>query len=255
MEYTALVPLTQVTVKISSKPVPLLEYLYVKKLDPRLLVVLPVTFIEAGKHNDIFGYILLGERVFALTPSTVKDFQHVAALLGFLKENEAVKCITEKESDLAFHPENLVIRITCKHHPLYTFKNRLDAPYVQLALPDSLPGDIRDMRNLMPVLNMSAQLFRDRPLLSVLDLYDSMRIFKAQYHTEDGKLYMPCLPRTSRTVFKQVRLKRYVETRRVEELLEHVACPEEKRSLFAHCLLYTSPSPRDKRQSRMPSSA
>ena len=27
------------------------------------------------------------------------------------------------------------------------------------------------------------------------------------------------------------------------------------RELFSHCLLYTSPSPRDKRQSRMPSSA
>ena len=28
-----------------------------------------------------------------------------------------------------------------------------------------------------------------------------------------------------------------------------------KPGLYSHCLLYTSPSPRDKRQSRMPSSA
>ena len=31
--------------------------------------------------------------------------------------------------------------------------------------------------------------------------------------------------------------------------------PKEKDALLKNCLLYTSPSPRDKRQSRMPSSA
>ena len=31
--------------------------------------------------------------------------------------------------------------------------------------------------------------------------------------------------------------------------------PQELRTLLKNCLLYTSPSPRDKRQSRMPSSA
>ena len=30
---------------------------------------------------------------------------------------------------------------------------------------------------------------------------------------------------------------------------------EHEQALFTNCLLYTSPSPRDKRQSRMPSSA
>ena len=30
---------------------------------------------------------------------------------------------------------------------------------------------------------------------------------------------------------------------------------QDNRELYQHCLLYTSPSPRDKRQSRMPSSA
>ena len=30
---------------------------------------------------------------------------------------------------------------------------------------------------------------------------------------------------------------------------------EERKEAFVNCLLYTSPSPRDKRQSRMPSSA
>ena len=37
--------------------------------------------------------------------------------------------------------------------------------------------------------------------------------------------------------------------------LEHPEALENLHKDFQHCLLYTSPSPRDKRQSRMPSSA
>ena len=57
---------------------------------------------------------------------------------------------------------------------------------------------------------------------------------------------------------------------RIEELLERLGCPQKKLkfihvagtngkgsvcAMTADCLLYTSPSPRDKSQSRMPSSA
>ena len=46
----------------------------------------------------------------------------------------------------------------------------------------------------------------------------------------------------------QVRENQYVESARA------IGVPT-SRILMRHCLLYTSPSPRDKRQSRMPSSA
>ena len=45
-----------------------------------------------------------------------------------------------------------------------------------------------------------------------------------------------------------------ISARRVN-LLDEIADNHENISPFPFCLLYTSPSPRDKRQSRMPSSA
>ena len=48
-------------------------------------------------------------------------------------------------------------------------------------------------------------------------------------------------------------------TARINELTEHLRVHKHdnhsRRGLLMICLLYTSPSPRDKRQSRMPSSA
>ena len=41
----------------------------------------------------------------------------------------------------------------------------------------------------------------------------------------------------------------------IRELTDEVAALEAERKKLKTCLLYTSPSPRDKRQSRMPSSA
>ena len=59
-----------------------------------------------------------------------------------------------------------------------------------------------------------------------------------------------------------LRLQEALERRRIEEdRLRREAEEEERRAAAAEaarlraCLLYTSPSPRDKRQSRMPSSA
>ena len=40
-----------------------------------------------------------------------------------------------------------------------------------------------------------------------------------------------------------------------EEVYDTLVCHEVGHALYTPCLLYTSPSPRDKRQSRMPSSA
>ena len=41
----------------------------------------------------------------------------------------------------------------------------------------------------------------------------------------------------------------------VRQLLEGAGIPPDSYDFVTNCLLYTSPSPRDKRQSRMPSSA
>ena len=46
-------------------------------------------------------------------------------------------------------------------------------------------------------------------------------------------------------------VKTYISSRKKEQC-DNTAM---RLSKFGHCLLYTSPSPRDKRQSRMPSSA
>ena len=41
----------------------------------------------------------------------------------------------------------------------------------------------------------------------------------------------------------------------IEEMSMSVTLKPKKNNMYKVCLLYTSPSPRDKRQSRMPSSA
>ena len=52
-----------------------------------------------------------------------------------------------------------------------------------------------------------------------------------------------------------IRSKNVLETKGRQKQQEFKLEEEELRELAEDCLLYTSPSPRDKRQSRMPSSA
>ena len=53
---------------------------------------------------------------------------------------------------------------------------------------------------------------------------------------------------------KRVALYEFNQRKAAEKRAKELS-PEGKPPHFVHCLLYTSPSPRDKRQSRMPSSA
>ena len=71
----------------------------------------------------------------------------------------------------------------------------------------------------------------------VPDFYDSLVAFQPQLHREDGIRHLIVFPMYTQNGSRD---------RHVEALLVEVIWP---------CLLYTSPSPRDKRQSRMPSSA
>ena len=54
------------------------------------------------------------------------------------------------------------------------------------------------------------------------------------------------------TALKELLVERIVDNMSTEDLVEYVSMDLDK---YYDCLLYTSPSPRDKRQSRMPSSA
>ena len=54
---------------------------------------------------------------------------------------------------------------------------------------------------------------------------------------------------------KKDAVKGVVDVQYMDGRIERTVTPTGKKYLIQDCLLYTSPSPRDKRQSRMPSSA
>ena len=72
----------------------------------------------------------------------------------------------------------------------------------------------------------------------------------AVFKAENGKISSEMEVQGSLVAYNKVDI--FAE---VTGMLENTAKPFKVGSYFKNCLLYTSPSPRDKRQSRMPSSA
>ena len=77
------------------------------------------------------------------------------------------------------------------------------------------------------------------------------------YNMPSGAAFLPSLAMGLREIYDE-RLQEaliLLPTRRAVRALGNAFVGDKGASLLPRCLLYTSPSPRDKRQSRMPSSA
>ena len=267
--FTAVIPLEWIKVKIRGRAIPLLKYLRNRNFKPEYLSVLPVAYMKEASDHGVFGFLAHGDVHIALRPSNISNFELIAAFLGELTSDEAVKRIVSDKSKLTYDAKRMHVVVTCFHRPFFRLSNP-DAPYMKVKLPSGvgefrestenmenpygasnmhyalthMPLDVRDLTNVDSLLEWSSDLYPNRPLLSTLDLMDSMRVFRAKWYIEGNYLLLPCLPRIGKTVLKEVDLECVVpeDTQNIEDLMSCMTS-EQKEHLFK--AVFSNPSAPD----------